>query len=82
MSYCTSACCLAHRRRVFVQLWPPGMAFQWLHTDLTRCDGLPDLEDPDAVLIPPELEQQGGWTLPTLWQLDYPYEGKPRHLEE
>jgi hypothetical protein len=62
VSYCTSACCLAHRRRVFVQLWPPSMAFWWLHTDLTRCASLPEQEDPAAVLVP-DGEGGAGWAL-------------------
>jgi hypothetical protein len=63
----TAACCLLHRRRVFVQLWPPSMAFWWFHTDLSRCDGLPEQEDPAAVLIP---EGQGGpgWANPLPWE--------------
>jgi hypothetical protein len=62
VSYCTSACCLMHRRRVFVQLWPPSMAFWWLHTDLSRCEGLPEREDPVAVLVP-DGEGGPGWAL-------------------
>jgi hypothetical protein len=62
VSWCTSACCLAHRRCVFVQLWPPSAAFWWLHTDLTRCEGLPEQEDPAGVLVP-EGESGAGWAL-------------------
>jgi hypothetical protein len=62
----TTASCLAHRRRVFVQLWPPTMAFQWVHTDLGRCAGLPDLEDPEAVLTP-EGASGPGWATPSPW---------------
>jgi hypothetical protein len=81
-SYCTVACCLKHRKRVFVQLWPPRMAYWWYHSaGMTRCDALPAPEDPAAVLVPVG-EGGPGWVLPSLWQLDYPYEGKPRHLEE
>ena len=42
MSYCTSASCLAHRRAVFIQLWPgSGAPYPWVHTDLSPCDGIP-----------------------------------------
>ncbi len=41
MSYCTSATCLAHRRGVFIQLWPDGPPYPWVHTDGWPCDAMP-----------------------------------------
>lgn len=61
MSWCTRASCLAHRRRVFLQLWPPTMAGEWCHTDLSRCESLP-VEALDAYVVP-EGASGPGWAL-------------------
>lgn len=60
----TSACCLAHRRVVFVQLWPASMALRWFHADLSPCDGLPEKEEPAAVRMP-EGAGGPGWCFPS-----------------
>jgi transcriptional regulator with XRE-family HTH domain len=42
VSYCTTASCLAHRRGIFIQLWPgSGAPYPWVHGDLSPCDGVP-----------------------------------------
>jgi hypothetical protein len=67
-SYCTTASCLPHRRRVFVQLWPhqDGTPCAWVHTDLSPCPGLPP-QDEDAVLVPADRDRWGNcWNLPRL----------------